>query len=168
MTPEWDSEQPPSYLWRLWLGPVGIALSFLIAEAISVQSYGWRGLSKSIPWYSTASAFVLFWTIPVMTTVRAVHITESHLIVRFYVGKQRFYRWDSFRHVSLFEIHHTEDTDGEKHMLRMVPHRGRTVALTDRMSNWDLISRQIQSRVGNVLVGRKSRMERLLWPSRGR
>jgi hypothetical protein len=168
MTSEWDSEQPRSYLWRLWLGPVGIALSFLIAELFSAQSYGWRGLIKSIPWWSLESAFVFLTAIPVMTTVRAVRISESHLIVRFYAGKQRSFRWDSFRHVSLFEIHHTEDTDGEKHMLRMVPHRGRTVALTDRMSNWDLISRQIQTRVGNVLVGRKSRMERFLWPNRGR
>jgi hypothetical protein len=46
MTPDWDSEQPPNYLWRLWLGPMGMALSFIIVELFSAQSYGWRGLIK--------------------------------------------------------------------------------------------------------------------------
>lgn len=136
-------------------------LVFAIMEIASAQWYGWRGLELSYAWWSVEAAFVIITALPLLLTVRAVRVTRSHLIVRFYFGGIRRYAWDSFKHVSLFEIAATND--GEKRMLRMVPRRGRTVSLTDRMSNWERLMAEIIDRVGSGVSLNPSFIERVLW-----
>lgn len=160
MTPL-SSEQPSSYAFRLWAGPIGMSLTFILLEVCSAIWYGFRGLESSLQWWAVEFSFVLLSSVPLISTSRSVQLRPDYIEVEYYVRPRKRVLWSDITRAAIFEIE--ESNDGEHHMLRLISEGHSPISLTDRMTNWDSVVGEVANRLGTRLSREPTRAERLLW-----
>jgi hypothetical protein len=91
-----------------------------------------------------AIPFALFLFAGSFITVRSVTLIPEGMRVSYYAGPERLVSWEDVKKASRTV---RNDVPGENIVLRLVPRRGRSVTITEKISDWDQLYEVVAKRL---------------------
>lgn len=116
------------------------AVVFVTIIGVETRSYllvGWTSLQDALVLCLVPGVMLLMATL----IVRAVEVSSAGIVVRYYLGRKVAIAWQEIKVAELFTVYSPQES---RRTARIEPIRGRRVAFTSNLSNFDSLLTQVE------------------------
>lgn len=114
-------------------------------EARSYLLFGWTSVQDALILCLVPGGMLLMTAL----IVRTVEVSSAGIVLRYYLGRKAAIAWQEVKVAELFTVHSPQES---RQTIRIEPYRGRRVAFTSNLSNFDSLLNQVEMNLPSGVV----------------